>query len=54
MDDGRTDGLIHSAFDLLHLNGKDTSQLPLVWRTERLQRLFTKYLPALDDTPLRG
>jgi ATP-dependent DNA ligase len=34
------DQLVFFAFDLLHLNGESTAQLPLIKRKERLQRLF--------------
>jgi ATP-dependent DNA ligase len=39
MDEGRMDQLVFFAFDLLYLNGESTSQLPLIRRKERLQRL---------------
>jgi ATP-dependent DNA ligase len=42
MDEGSIDQLVFFAFDLLHLNGESTAQLPLIKRKERLQRLFKK------------
>ena len=47
MDEGRTDELVFYAFDVLHLDGKSTAQLPLIERKERLQRLFKKDLSAV-------
>jgi hypothetical protein len=32
MDEGRTDELVFSAFDLLFLNGESAAQLPLIQR----------------------
>ena len=40
MDEGRTDELVFSAFDLLFLNGESAAQLPLIQRGDRLQRRF--------------
>ena len=47
MDEGRTDQLVFFAFDLLFLNGESTTQLPLIQRKERLQRLFRKEISGL-------
>jgi bifunctional non-homologous end joining protein LigD len=47
MDEGRTDQLVFFAFDLLYLNGKNTAQLPLIKRKERLERLFKKETQGL-------
>lgn len=47
MDEGKTDQLVFYAFDLLFLNGKSTTQLPLVDRKSRLQDLFKKEIPGL-------
>ena len=47
MDEGKTDQLVFFAFDLLFLNGESTTQLPLIERKERLQRLFKKEIPGL-------
>jgi bifunctional non-homologous end joining protein LigD len=47
MDEGRTDLLVFFAFDLLFLNGTRTAQLPLIKRTERLQRLFKKEIHGM-------
>ena len=35
MDEGRTNDLMFFAFDLLYLDGKSTSALPLIERNER-------------------
>ncbi len=42
MDEGRTGDLVFFAFDLLHLDGTSTAQLPLSERKARLQRLFNR------------
>ena len=47
INDGRTDQLVFFAFDLLHLNGESTSQLPLIERKQRLERLFKKPIAGL-------
>ena len=47
MDEGSKDELVFFAFDLLYLNGESTAQLPLIERTERLQRLFKKEVGGL-------
>lgn len=47
MDEGNTDQLVFFAFDLLFLDGKSTTQLPLVERKSRLQDLFNKEIPGL-------
>jgi ATP dependent DNA ligase-like protein len=47
MDEGRTEQLVFSAFDLLYLNGNTTAQLPLIERKERLKRLFKKEIQGL-------
>ena len=40
MDEGRTADLVFFAFDLLYLDGKSTSALPLIERKERLRALL--------------
>src|SRR5215831_17722445 len=40
MDERRTDALMFMAFDLLFLDGKETGQMPLVERKDRLGSLF--------------
>jgi DNA ligase D-like protein (predicted ligase) len=47
MDEGRTDDLVFFAFDLLYLDGKSTSALPLIERKERLRALFADAAPGL-------
>jgi bifunctional non-homologous end joining protein LigD len=47
MDEGHTDQLVFFAFDLLFLNGKDTTQLPLLERKQRLRKLMAKEVPGL-------
>jgi DNA ligase D-like protein (predicted ligase) len=42
MDEGRTNDLILFVFDLLHLDGEDTTKLPLIERKERLRPLFAR------------
>jgi len=40
INEGRTDQLVFHVFDLLFLNGENTSALPPVERKKRLQRLL--------------
>src|SRR5215203_5086729 len=47
MDEGRTDQLVFFAFDLLFLNGQSTTQLPLIERKRKLERLFKKEVAGL-------
>jgi ATP-dependent DNA ligase len=47
MDEGRTDQLVFYVFDLLFLNGENTSALPLIERKLRLQRLFRTTIDGL-------
>jgi bifunctional non-homologous end joining protein LigD len=46
---GRRDRFVYNVFDLLHLDGRDLTALPLVERKAELQRL----LPAKSDGPIR-
>jgi bifunctional non-homologous end joining protein LigD len=46
MDEGRTDDLVFIVFDLLYLNGKSMTALPLIERKERLRSLLAR--------PVRG
>lgn len=39
---GRTKDLVYWTFDLLHLNGKDLTSLPLIARKDRLSKLIEK------------
>jgi bifunctional non-homologous end joining protein LigD len=50
MDEARTDSLIFFAFDLLYLNGRSTTALPLIERKQRLQPLFAQANPGLHFT----
>lgn len=50
LSEGKTGGLVYFAFDLLHLNGEDLRDEPLLARKERLQHLL-EGSPA--DGPLR-
>jgi hypothetical protein len=47
MDEGRTDDLVFIVFDLLYLNGKSMTVLPLIERKERLRALFARAIPGL-------
>jgi ATP-dependent DNA ligase len=47
MDEGHTDQLVFFAFDLLYLNGKSTTQLPLI---NSLPAVLARLQPA---TPVR-
>jgi bifunctional non-homologous end joining protein LigD len=47
MDEGHTDELVFFAFDLLYLDGKSTSQLPLRDRKELLRSLFASKMRGL-------
>jgi bifunctional non-homologous end joining protein LigD len=42
LKDGRQDGFIYYVFDLLHLDGRDLANLPLVERKAALQRLLPR------------
>ena len=46
---GRSDGFVYNVFDLLYLDGRDLTELPLIERKAELQRL----LPAKGDDPIR-
>jgi DNA ligase D-like protein (predicted ligase) len=46
-DKGSTAGLIYIAFDLLHLNGENLMDLPLIERKERLRTLLADAPPAI-------
>jgi bifunctional non-homologous end joining protein LigD len=46
---GRSDRFVYNVFDLLHLDGRDLTGLPLTERKAALQRL----LPERNDGPLR-
>ena len=46
---GRSDGFVYNVFDLLYLDGRDLTELPLIERKAELQRL----LPAKGDGPIR-
>ena len=46
---GRSDRFVYNVFDLLYLDGRDLTGLPLVERKAELQRL----LPAKNDGPIR-
>jgi len=50
MDQGRTNSLVFFAFDLLYLNGKSTTALPLIERKDRLRPLFGQAIPGLHFT----
>jgi len=50
LSEGRTAGLVYFAFDLIHLDGEDLRDEPLLARKERLHALLQN-LPA--DSPLR-
>jgi bifunctional non-homologous end joining protein LigD len=47
MDEGRTDQLVYVVFDVLHLNGKDLSALPLVDRKQVLEKALGAERPGL-------
>jgi len=47
---GRSDRFVYNVFDLLHLNGRDLTELPLIERKAELQRL----LPAKGKGPIRA
>jgi bifunctional non-homologous end joining protein LigD len=49
LKDGRTDRFVYWAFDLLYLDGRDLTELPLVERKTALQQLLQKN----GDSPLR-
>ena len=46
---GRSDRFVYYVFDLLYLNGRDLTRLPLIERKAELKRL----LPAGNDGPIR-
>ena len=45
--DGKTDGLVYFAFDLLAVEGEDLRDLPLAARKERLKQLIAKAAPRI-------
>src|SRR6185437_16371101 len=47
MDQGRTDQLIYVVFDVLHLNGKDLSDRPLIERKKILEKALGAERPSL-------
>ena len=47
MDEGRSEALVFMVFDLLFLDGKSTSGLPLLERKERLRKLLGNPAPGL-------
>jgi len=47
MDEGRTDQLVYVLFDILHLNGKDLSDRPLIDRKKILEKALGADRPGL-------
>ena len=47
MDEGRTDQLVYVVFDVLHLNGKDLSNRPLIDRKKILEKALGAERPGL-------
>ena len=47
ISEGRTDRLVYYAFDLLHLNGRNMREFPLVERKAVLEKLFDGAAPML-------